>query len=136
MAKKNVIKLGAMVPELRRILSDYGQELSDVMLGPAAEQAAEYAQKELTATSPVRTGYYKRNWTISHTRTTNRQRTIVHSENAYQLPHLLQNGHALRRGGRTIGQVAPKHDIASVNERTQEMFLQRFEELVRRGGKS
>lgn len=134
MAKKSVIKMGKLAPALQKILDDYGQELSDVMLGPAADQAAESARKKLVATSPEQTGHYKGSWTVSHVQTKTKNRTIVHSATAYQLPHLLQFGHALRRGGRTIGQVGQKHDIASINDDAQEEYVKRFEELVRRGG--
>lgn len=70
----------------------------------AVKTVAKGCRKRIKSGSPKRTGEYKKGWRT----TTNYDgpggiRVTVHNKDHYQLTHLLENGHALRGGGRVEG---------------------------------
>ena len=86
------------------------------------------AKKEVKAGAPVRTGRYKRGWTVRKDRPSNpyRSSTIVHNRTDYQLTHLLENGHVTRNGGRT----KPIAHIAPVAEHADKMLKEAFDKIA------
>lgn len=78
------------------------------------------------------TGKYSKDWTFEVEpvkRFTRKAR--VYNEDHYRLTHLLENGHALVRGGRAIGKgsVDAYVHIAPVNDKAHERFV---EEVINR----
>ncbi len=52
----------------------------------------------------MKTGAYAKSWAAKTTKeTANAMEIVVYSRNRYQLAHLLEFGHALRKGGRDKG---------------------------------
>ena len=73
-------------------------------------------KKDIQAGAPVKTGAYKKSWTVKTTKNTaDAMEVVVHSRNRYQLAHLLEFGHALRKGGRTraFPHIAPAEERAA-----------------------
>lgn len=100
------------------ILQEYGDEAQKVITD-VVEETAKKATAELRKTSTGefenRTGDYRRSWTKSITKTNISVKAVVFNKDHYRLTHLLEFGHALKRGGRTYGQVKAFPHIEGVN---------------------
>lgn len=79
--------------------------------------------EELKQTSPKDTGFYRKGWRIKKAGST----YIVHNKTAYQLTHLLEDGHAKRGGGR----VPAKVHIRPAEEHAIDKFLEKVEQAIR-----
>ena len=107
------------------------QEYADLATGDlkaAVKKAGNEAKKDIQANAPVKTGAYKKSWTVKTTKeTSNAMEIVVHSRNRYQLAHLLEFGHAKRGGGRTR---AFPH-IASAEEKAAELLEREVEKALK-----
>ena len=82
-------------------LEEYAQLAADDMK-KAVKKAGAQARKDIQENAPVKTGAYAKSWAAKTTKeTANAMEIVVYSRNRYQLAHLLEFGHALRKGGRT-----------------------------------
>lgn len=94
----------------------------------AVRKAGSEAKKDIQAGAPVKTGAYKKSWAVKTTKNTaDAMEVVVHSRNRYQMAHLLEFGHALRKGGRTR---AFPH-IALAEERAAQILEQEVEKALR-----
>lgn len=105
--------------EIQAILDEYEGEVNE-HLGEIVDKAGQKAAQLLRNTSPVdvhgkKPGAYAKGWKVEksakHASRTGNIYAIVH--NKYPgLPHLLENGHALRQGGRSpaIVHIKPVED--------------------------
>lgn len=96
-------------------LEEYAQLAAEDMK-KAVKKAGAGAKKDIQAGAPVKTGAYKKSWTAKTTKeTANAMEIVVYSRNRYQLAHLLEFGHALRKGGRTraFPHIAPAEERAA-----------------------
>lgn len=93
----------------------------------AVRKAGAEAKKDIQAGAPVKTGAYAKSWAAKTTKeTANEMEIVVYSRNRYQLAHLLEFGHALRKGGRTraFPHIAPAEErAAQILEREVEKAL-------------
>ena len=106
-------------------LLEYAQLATDVMKD-CVKKAGNTVKKEAQANAPVKTGKYKKSWTVKRQReTSNTLEVVVHSRNRYQLTHLLEKGHVKRGGGRVkaIPHIAP----------AEEKGIRELEEGIKRG---
>lgn len=81
----------------------------------AVRTAAATARKGIAQNAPKNTGAYAKSWAVKKARETSHTLTmVVHSNNRYQLAHLLEFGHAKRGGGRVAGKphIAPAEEAA------------------------
>lgn len=89
--------------------------------------------KDTKATAPVgnRTKHYRDS--ISSRKESENDRSITYQwyvkGSDYRLSHLLENGHALRNGGRTEG----THFIKNASDPIIEKYLQAVEEVIKNG---
>lgn len=95
------VSVDEMADAINELLEEYSDLATDGMKS-AVQKSAKFVKEEISANAPKRTGAYAKSWTSTKTQedSTSVQYT-VHSKNRYQLAHLLENGHALRNGGRT-----------------------------------
>ena len=108
-------------------LAEYAQLAAEDMK-KAVKKAGAEAKKDIQAGAPVKTGAYKKSWTVKTTKNTaDAMEVVVHSRNRYQLAHLLEFGHALWKGGRTR---AFPH-IAPAEERAAQILEQEVEKALR-----
>lgn len=97
-------ELDKLIKELKNFRDIEARTLAEELIA-----AGKQAQKELRATAPRRkkgktAGRYAKGWTVKSVDKKNGKfEVIVYNKTDYQLTHLLENGHALVRGGRTIG---------------------------------
>lgn len=118
-----VVGVGDLADAVNQILAEYGDDAIDI-IREVAPEAAKQAQKELKSNSPKNQGKYAAGWAVQSQNTRNGISVVVHNKNKPGLTHLLENGHALRGGGRAPAQP----HIAAVNDNAQEEFLKKVEE--------
>lgn len=115
---------------IKRILKDYADDLQK-HVDYAAEKVGRAGVKALRAVSESTlggTGEYARGWmsTTEQTRI-GPAKVILHNENC-GLPHLLENGHAKRGGGRVAG----RSHIAPVEQEIIKEFEQAVKEAIQK----
>lgn len=101
------------------------------------EEAAEAAEKMLKqgGTYRERTGKYTKDWT--HGQRNGRASLItgingysVYNKKHYQLTHLLEKGHQIKKGGRVVGEAAAFSHIAPVNDAVGELAVSKIKRKV------
>lgn len=117
------VDIDNLASEIVRGLEEYTQEVADEV-NAATKQIAKEAKKIIQQNAPVRAsrgkgtkpGAYKRSWTVKTENGRYEAVNIVHARQ-YQLTHLLENGHALRQGGRAraIPHIAQGEEYAIEN---------------------
>lgn len=121
--------------ELRKIVSEVLKEYGDEVEREVAEAIPDVADnvvRELYETSPNKTGDYAKGWTYSYV--TSKYGTVtvkVHNATDWQLTHLLEFGHAIKRGGRTVGFVKAYPHIKQRNEYAKELLIKKVEERIK-----
>lgn len=112
MGKK--ITIDALPGEIAKILSDYGDEVTD-HVNDAAEKVGKVGTRALNASSGAAFGgkKYRRSWTSETVKHGSLGSTVVLYSRKPGLPHLLEYGHAKRGGGRVAGRahIAPVEQI-------------------------
>ena len=120
------VKIDQMAHVIMEGLQEYA-DLATEDLKKAVKKAGDEAKKDIQNNAPVKTGAYKKSWTVKTTKeTSTAMEVVVHSRNRYQLAHLLEFGHAKRGGGRTkaIPHIAPAEQrAAEILEREVEAAL-------------
>lgn len=109
------IKVDALAQTVMEGLEEYAKLATEDMK-EAVKKAGQEAKKDVQAGAPIKSGAYKKNWTVKTTREdANSMEITVHSRNRYQLAHLLEFGHALRNGGRAkaFPHIAPAEEKAA-----------------------
>lgn len=106
------VTLDSFAKEVEKILDSYGDEVTrnlDEITQKVGKKGAQLLRNQSSETFPVptssrkSTGKYAKGWTYQVTK--NRLYTTVTIYNRTPgLPHLLENGHVIRNGGRTTGQ--------------------------------
>lgn len=97
MARKRKVTIEGLGAAINEILQEYGNDI-DEALDPVLKKATQTARSELRATSPKRSGEYKKGWQYKKDRES-LEYTIYNGVKP-GLTHLLENGHAKRNGGR------------------------------------
>ncbi len=129
------VKINDFGNALSEILESYGDNFSEKMRAAVLE-AAEIAKQETKVGSPRLSGKYKRGWAVKEDAASRlRTEAVVHNRTSYQLAHLLEKGHALRRGGRAVGagQVAPIVHIAPAEEHAIKNMEKAVEKIAKQG---
>ena len=107
------------IDQMAHVIMEGLQEYADLAtddLKKAVKKAGDEAKKDIQNNAPVKTGAYKKSWTVKTTKeTSNAMEVVVHSKNRYQLAHRLEFGHAKRGGGRTraFPHIAPAEQRAA-----------------------
>lgn len=119
---------------LQDILDEYSDHI-ELAMKESIKKAGKEAAKELRATSPKRTGKYAKGWTSKAVIDSSaKTEVVVHNAKAYQLAHLLENGHAqVTKGGRTVGWTDGIKHIQPVEEKVTEQLERQIETIIRRG---
>lgn len=91
--------------DLAKVLDKEFEEYVDLTTSDVKEivkKVSEDVKEKIKENAPVDTGAYKKSWTVTKTSEGSMSLTMtVHSKGKYRLTHLLENGHALKKGGRT-----------------------------------
>ncbi|MGM9649723.1 MAG: HK97 gp10 family phage protein [Butyricicoccaceae bacterium] len=122
MSKTSIDRLSAQV---MGALYEYA-EITDEVVREAVTSVAKEAKEIAQSGAPVRTGEYKRGFSVKKTTETGGKLVLtVHNRRKPSLTHLLEKGHAKRGGGRVEGRphIAPAEEFA----------ISELEERIRRG---
>lgn len=118
------IKASSLADAIMDALEDYAETTTEDVK-TAVKNAGKTVQKGIESSAPRRTGAYSRSWRVKNTKETSTSLQVtVHSQNRYQLAHLLEHGHAKRGGGR----VAARPHIANA----EELGIRQLEEEIER----
>lgn len=107
------VSIGDMADAIMKELNEYADATSEDVKN-AVKNAAKTVRTEIQNSAPVKTGAYRKSWSIKTMSETSQSLNVtVHSRNRYQLAHLLERGHAKRGGGRTPARphIAPAEQI-------------------------
>lgn len=126
MAKR--VPIDRLTQEVNKVLAEYGDDVQD-NLNEITEKITKQGAKTLKAQSRSTfggTGKYASGWTTQiETGRVSAQGTIYNKTPG--LPHLLEYGHALKRGGRTVGQTSGRAHIKPV----EDALIKEFESKVK-----
>lgn len=122
MAKRKVTVEG-LASAIEGIIKDYDNNV-DNALEDVLKKTTQTARAELKAKSPKRTGEYKKGWQYSQ----KGMNFVIYNGTRPSLTHLLENGHALRNGGRA--QAFPH--IAPVEEQIVEQLPEDVVDALKR----
>lgn len=124
------------IDQLNEVIADeltlYGQRVIDGVKNEAKKSMGQLV-KDTKATAPVgnRTEHYRDS--ISSRKESENDRSITYQwyvkGSDYRLSHLLENGHALRNGGRVEG----THFIKNASDPILEKYLRAVEEVIKNG---
>lgn len=109
------VRIDQMAHVIMEGLQEYADLATDDMKA-AVKKAGDYAKKDVQAGAPIKSGKYKKSWTVKITKeNSNSLEVTVHSRNRYQIAHLLEFGHAKRGGGRVkaFPHIAPAEQKAA-----------------------
>ena len=127
--KSNKIDIEDLAGAIVRELHQYSDKV-DADVKKAVRKTANSVKAELAQTSPKETGDYAKSWKASLTEETGHAMHITVHAGKYQIAHLLENGHALRRGGRTVGSVSPKPHIKAAEEHGKQLLTELIEKVL------
>lgn len=131
MAKKTTIeKLDAAIAET---LEEYSNELMDgIRASTEAVAKAGAAAVRATSRSSFDGKAYASGWTYRVEEGRLYSEGTIYNKEHYQLAHLLEHGHALRRGGRSIGKgfVDGREHIKPVEEEIAEKFEKKVKAII------
>lgn len=109
------IKVDDFLESVQGELAEYAEEVTgDVK--QAVKEVARATVKEVKARSPVDSGNYRKGW--GQVKVSESEGSIViaiRNKKYYWLTHLLENGHALKSGGRTraFQHIKPAEEFAA-----------------------
>lgn len=92
-----------------------GLALNDIV--EAQKTVAKATVKSLRATSPGRGGRYEHGWKSKTTKTRTGASTVIYQGDLPGLAHLLEFGHPIISGGRTVGQAKAFPHIAQAEKK-------------------
>lgn len=120
------VSVDEMDQAINEQLQKYAGSITEDMKDSLRESAKEM-RKDISRNSPVRTGRYKKSWTVKKIAENSISlELVVHSKNRYQLTHLLEHGHALRNGGRVEG----KPHIKPAEEAGKKKLVESLKEKI------
>ena len=132
---KKKIKPIDLTETIDKLLKEYGEDVYEVMCDSIKEVSKE-AMNDLKAVRKFSpngqpSGAYSKSWDVERIQVTRFSvEDIVYNEDHYRLTHLLENGHALKRGGRTYGSVRAYEHIKPVNDAAQEKLIRQVESRI------
>lgn len=118
MAKR--VPIDRLSAEISKILTEYGEEVQQNVDEAAAKvtKAGVKAVKGNASSTFAGSGKYASGWTSKFEKGRLSSQGIIYNGDVPGLPHLLENGHANRNGGRTPGRI----HIAPVETKIVEDF--------------
>ena len=117
----NIIDIDDLASEVMQCLNEYSEDV-DKKMKKVVRKTATSVKQELNVTSPKDSGEYAESWKSSITQEKNQAIHITVHAKKYQIAHLLENGHAIRRGGRSYGKVTAKPHIKKAEENGEKLI--------------
>ena len=120
---KRTISTAEISSAVKELLTGYNQDVQDV-IKKQTDVAAKELKTLIQSSAPKRRPKYSLSWHVKCTKNTSfRYSKTVYSYKEYSLTHLLEDGHALIRGGRTIGKTKAYKHIAPSSEKIKKSYI-------------
>ena len=103
-----------LLKEMEKYSQACSEEIKEVV-----KDVGKKARTELKRTSPKRSGEYAKKWSMKVAKENSTSVEVVVYDKRYSLVHLLEKGHQLRKGGRSIGEVKPMEHVAPAQEKLE-----------------
>ncbi len=103
-----------LLKEMEKYSQACAEEVKEVV-----KDVGKKARTELKRTSPKRSGEYAKKWSMKVSKENSTSVEVVVYDKRYSLVHLLEKGHQLRKGGRSIGEVKPMEHVALAQEKLE-----------------
>lgn len=117
----NVINSDRLQSAVSNILNEYGKTVTETV-NECVQSVADKATAELKTAGTFKGRKYRGSWTNEVNERPGYTDAVVFNKRHYRLTHLLEFGHAVKRGGRVIGEAGAFEHIAPVNDKVAEMF--------------
>lgn len=118
---------------MNALFDEYGAEVISAA-ETAARKTSDQARQNLRSTAvgdfKNRSGRYRKGWRASVEVSALSVSVTVYNKTDWQLTHLLEYGHQLIRGGRSIGEVRAYPHLEKENEWAAEEFQKRLKEEI------
>lgn len=122
---------------IQNTLQDY-IGVTEEAAGKGCVETADKACEELHTAHPHDAGQfgpwdeYNKGWTVAKDKKKKRGVTscIIHNETHYRLAHLLEKGHAIKRGGRKVGEASAFVHIAPVADKAEDELLDNIKKNI------
>ena len=121
------ITIDQFASSIHDILEKYGDDINENMEDAVKAVSRKGAQTVRSAAQSTfgGTGKYASGWASKTEKSRISSQGIIYNKTVPGLPHLLENGHAMRGGGRVAGRPHIKP--------VEEQIIQEFEQEVRKG---
>lgn len=129
MAKATADNLAKIVMEE---LQDFASALPED-LAEAGKAAGKAAVKELKKSSPSQTGTYSKGWKTKTETTRLGAETVIYQGTRPGLAHLLEFGHPIKSGGRTVGQAKAYPHIKEAETLAANTYEQELKRRIENG---
>lgn len=101
-------------------------------IATAQKTAAKAAVKELKTTSPGK-GRYHKGWKTKTTKTRTGAETVIYNGDVPGLAHLLEFGHPIVSGGRTVGQAKAFPHIEPTEKNVVDVYEKELTKVLENG---
>lgn len=122
------IKVDQLGQAIGDILQEYGDDIdfyAREITKKIGQKGAQALRNESKDTFPKGTGKYAKGWTATEVQYPHYTSVVLHNK-LPGLPHLLEHGHVLKRGGREAGFVQGREHIAPVESKLIEEYETQF----------
>lgn len=121
------VKLEDLADAIMQELEEYSQEVSD-QLKEDVKSTAEECVKQIKLKAPKKSGKYRRGWKVKVSYESAEDiRVTIYNAAKPQLTHLLEFGHAKRKGGRVDG----TPHIRPAEQQAEERLLKKVKVVVK-----
>lgn len=124
------VKIDNLASEINSILTEYRDVVEENVV-KAIEDVSKEAIEELKTTSPTgESGEYKKSWKRKKLNSKKGQYTVIVHSSEYRLTHLLEHGHALKHGGRTVGHARAFPHIEKAEKNAIDKLEKKIKETI------
>ena len=127
MATKTTVD--SLAADITQTIKDYTDSVVSA-IEKEVEATAKAIQADIKAHSPVDTGEYRKGWSRSKSQRGGALTYRIYNRTKPSLTHLLEDGHAIRGGGRVEG----KPHIAPAEERHIPVMERNIKKIIEDGG--
>lgn len=116
--------------DMKAILNEYSDEVQKEVREVVLDVADDAAEKLREKTNGGSWKEYPRTWKATEETDRTSTKSIIHNTKHYRLAHLLEFGHAIKRGGRTVGEASAFPHIADVDDWAADELPKRIEREI------
>ena len=119
--------MDSLTRQINQVLSTFSKNV-DETYDKVLKDVADEASEKLQSVSPIMNGTYAKGWVADKDK---HGSYVVHNKDAYQLTHLLENGHDVVVNGKKVGHANAQPHIADVEAWVQEEAVKRLEDALK-----